>query len=247
MIGHFAAAALALIWNIRFCWALAIRPAEARRYFAKSFNLALCYYGLSPKFSFTAVTGAAKAAFFCCAYDVVTDWRGFAAPALKRFENILRANVSSLDSKLALDLLGTELANQLTHDGLSRGPAALQFVSNLMGLHIKTERMGIFLQIVDDVLDVEDDFEEQQANCLFSERRDNYLQIVVDYPLVELAKSFPNGRVLMTVIRGAKTKAQNLLDHSDFALNSQPPKQFEYQPAKGIQQEKDEQVPCEIS
>lgn len=246
MTGHFIAAFLALLWNVRYWNSLKIRPHESRRYFAKSVNLALCYYGFAPRFSLSAASGAAKAAFFCCAYDVVTDWRGFEARALKEFGKILRERVPAPETKLALDLLDAELTNHLTQDGLSRGPIALQFVCNLMGFPNKTESLGVFLQIVDDVLDLEEDIKEKQVNCLLTERREKYLRMFADYPADELSKQFPNGRVLLAVISRARTKAQALLDHSGIAPGSQPAEQLERQPADRIQQEQNEQVACEV-
>lgn len=77
MISLFVSAVYSLGLSIRYQSALKIHLREYKRYFAKSFNLAICYNGFAPTGGLRSAVGAGKAAFYSCAYDVVTDWRKF--------------------------------------------------------------------------------------------------------------------------------------------------------------------------
>jgi len=215
------AALLAVAYSFQHCRSLRIRRSELFRYLAKSVNLSLCYAGLGVNGTFREAAGAGKAAFLCCAYDVVTDWRGFDTAAQATFEDILRRRLACLDLEtMARELYEKEKSKQLRHDGLERGPVALRFVLGVMGCeHARIamwgglDDIGRLLQIVDDVLDYEEDMIRGEVNCLGSISRDIYLRELLDkFNAVEIRTLFgPNGSILIRVIQHARSKAERLL------------------------------------
>lgn len=246
IVGHALAALTAAIWSARYFFKLRIRFGEVRRYFTKSSNLALCYCGFASQFSVRSILGAGKAGFLCCAYDVVTDWRGFASQDVVQFQTILSCLVRPADQALAMDLLRAEESGQLSNDGLSRGPIALRFVSNLMGICLEPTRLGILFQIVDDVIDFEEDLADGQMNCLNSNNRVLYLRMVLDYPMAELRQNFPYAKVLISVIQSARKKAGLLLGMCNSTLSAQISEDFQERPADGVDERKQEEVACKI-
>src|SRR5271170_1206630 len=90
LLGHAVAAAAALLLSVRHARRLGISGTEAWRYFKKSTSLGLCLAGICPAATLRQVWLAGKAAFICCAYDVVTDWRSFHPRDFEAFLATLR-------------------------------------------------------------------------------------------------------------------------------------------------------------
>jgi hypothetical protein len=207
----------ALRMNSHYRRQLQIKPTELVRYTTKSTNLAACYAGFSQHGTHNEAVGAGKAAFLSCAYDVISDWNksSYLRGAL---EGILDAEVSPELKSMALELLDRDMAGHLQHDGLERGVVALRFVLELMGLQenfeTKTDvdKLGIDLQIIDDVLDYESDIPVGDTNCLTSNNRTTYLKQVVDaFSDESIQNLFPHAGVLGFAIRKARNKAQQML------------------------------------
>ena len=202
----------------RYQSTLEIIPAEKRRYFDKSGNLAMCYAGFAQQpFSNRQALGAGKAAFLSCAYDVASDW-GKSDTVTQAFENIVAQEASPQLAAMAIDLLHKDMQGQLLYDGLERGVVATRFVLEMMGLQelfeAKTDikRLGIHLQIVDDVLDYQEDILMGDQNCLVSDQRADYLtSLVVNLDDNSLQTLFPYGGILTHAIRKAREQAQNML------------------------------------
>ncbi|MGA3028003.1 MAG: hypothetical protein ABSF98_24890 [Bryobacteraceae bacterium] len=201
--------------------ALGIRRQEYGRYFQKSIDLALCYAGFDAGGRVASAWRAGEAAFLCCAYDVVTDWRGFARDSRGAFEHILclRTHDRRL-RQLALGLYDQEKSNTLNDDGLERGAIALRLVLSIMKcndthspLWTNVDAAGRLLQIVDDVLDYEGDLMRGEANCLISPRRCIYLRQLLgsldQAQFREMLGRFDG--VLLTVINRARLKAEMFL------------------------------------
>lgn len=208
--------------SLRYLSDLEIAPNEIKRYFGKSALLALCYAGFALDNSYEEACGAGKAAFLSCAYDVASDWRDKKDPKWEdEFAKIVRAEVSPELAEMAINLYRDDVNGKLKHDGLERGIVALRFVLEMMGLQsayekkIDVNRLGILLQIVDDVLDYEDDIKAGDENCLNSERKNQYLQMLVDEMTDEKIKTlFPHGDILILTINRARTKAEKMLRES---------------------------------
>lgn len=203
--------------SIRYQFRLKIKIKECKKYYSKSLNLAICYVGFSPVTKIDRALGAGKAAFYCCAYDVVTDWRYFNPNDLHIFNKIL----SKLDHDvrtIALKLYSIEKNEKenLKDNGLERGVIALEFISKLMRVedYIKTNinfyELGIIMQIVDDVLDIEEDLKFGEMNCLVSNKRDLYLNRLIDYDVHKFIEIFPKSFVLTKVLIAAQNKARIL-------------------------------------
>lgn len=203
---------------------LEIRRSELFRYLAKSSNLTLCYLGFSPKLNRKQALGAARAGFLSTAFDVATDWRDQNGRWRTILEKILRCEATSPKSvQIALELFEKDSSKTLVDDGLERGILAFRFVLIEMGLmEYFTERtsaertsidnLGVLLQIVDDILDLEDDIKEGDLNCIQSPRWKEYLhRLVREMPDERIKALFPNSSLLFHVIRSARIRAEKIL------------------------------------
>jgi hypothetical protein len=214
-----AAALNALILSVKNASDLSIRRTEWARYLKKSVSFGLCYAGLGAKKTLREGWRAGEAAFLCCAYDVITDWRRFNPQARMTFEQILRRLVSKSEFDLAMDLYDKENHNQLADDGLERGSIALRFTLQVMRCAAAQEHawgnldhVGRLLQIVDDVLDFEEDLARGEMNCLISEKKKSYLEELLHHlSALNARRLFGDRSILAFVIGQARRKAVLLL------------------------------------
>jgi hypothetical protein len=136
--------------------------------------------------------------------------------------------LTAKEAELAISLYWQEKKEQLKDDGLSRGTIALQFVTKVMGsesaIRQKTDfnQLGIVMQIVDDVLDVEDDRRDHKMNSLFSSKRNEYLAELVEFPVDQMKKLMPDGYVLWKIVGVAQQKAKQMLPLHSHGLASKP-------------------------
>ncbi|MBN1568431.1 MAG: hypothetical protein JXA73_11350 [Acidobacteria bacterium] len=212
--------------SIQYGSALAIQGGEWKRYLKKSISFGLCYAGLGNKISSREAWNAGEAAFLCCAYDVVTDWRCFDRESRRVFEEILRAMVPSVElQNLAIGLYEKEQSHKLEDNGLDRGSIALRFVLGKMQCEADRDaawgdidKIGRLLQIVDDVLDYEEDVVRGETNCLSSSRREIYLtQLLKELSDDAVNRLFGNNNsILVRVIIRAKQKAETFLTKEGF-------------------------------
>lgn len=215
---HLVAVAAGVAWSVRYAGTLDLRRHELRRYFEKSIGLALCYAGIARPHDVKGPWRAGKAAFFCCAYDVVTDWRSFSIVALIQFQRLLASSrISNNLAKLALDLYYKEKDEILENDGLCRGSIALRFIVEMIGnrsLRFENiDEVGELLQIVDDVLDYEDDLATGDTNCLTGVRRQAHLlRLLNGLNESETRRMFgASAFVLSKVINKGREKALRML------------------------------------
>lgn len=221
LINHIVAIASAILRSVQYASALGIRRREVGRYLKKSLSFGLCYAGFGTAGRVREAWSAGEAAFLCCAYDVVTDWRLFDPNARVTFENILCARVQeSAIQRLAIGLYEKECHDGLAEDGLERGAIALRFALRMMDCESTREvewgnldEIGRLLQIVDDVLDYEEDMRSGDMNCLKSAKREVYLrQLVLQLGNADAHRLFGDaGFVLVRVIKKARNKAEIFL------------------------------------
>lgn len=192
---------------------LKIKWKDRKRYWHKSVGLALCYRGFSPWNNWKSLNGAVRAGFYCCAYDVLTDWRHFSESDFQILDKLL-LKLDKEPREIALKLYFMEKNNQpLKNNGLERGVMALQFISKLMGVeeYIKSktdfEELGTIMQIVDDAEDVEEDKKYGDMNCFFSERKNEYAKKLLNFNILKFKEIFSNSLVLVREI----TKAQKIV------------------------------------
>ncbi len=223
IISHIVAALRALILCARYASTLNISHAERVRYVKKSIRLALCFAGFGTPWNLIEAWKAGQAAFFCCAYDVVTDWRHFEPKAGRRLEIILNGFSEIELYPLALVLYDKEANNELAADGLERGAISLRFILKMMGCETEREaswgdldNLGQLLQIVDDVFDYESDAIAGEQNCLRTANRDIHLtRLLEGFNRENTRRLF--GRtpsVLMLAIAYARKKGRRLLAKS---------------------------------
>jgi hypothetical protein len=181
-------------------------------------HFALYFGGFSDSGKTTEMIGAGKAAFLGCSYDVVTDWRKFDPKYLQIFERQLQQHASKPLEEMAMGLYDKDKNNAFTDDGLERGSIAFRFVTEMMNVRRQIEDKGLdidetgkILQIVDDVLDVEEDIEAEETNCLATPRRQQYLETLVG---TDIQNYFIPQTPLTVVIEIARRKAQTMLKQS---------------------------------
>jgi hypothetical protein len=196
----------------------------------KSINLALCYRGFSPSKDLRSARDAGRAAFYCCAYDVVTDWRNYDNSAFQWFKHLLNREVTGDLAMIAFRLYEQERNGLLQLDGLSRGINALEFVTKLIGSdeHIRRNfdflNLGVVMQIVDDVLDLEDDRRNGELNCLLTStsQQAKHLRVLLAFDMQRFQKILPHATVLFQVIRTAQRKADLMLSVQRLFLEKLP-------------------------
>src|SRR2546423_13972183 len=126
IISHIVAALRALILCARYAGTLNISQAERVRYVKKSFRLALCFAGFGTPWNLIEAWKAGQAGFFCCGYDIVTDWGHFDKEARRCLESILY-DFSQFELRhIAWVLYEKESNDQLEDDGLERGAISLR-------------------------------------------------------------------------------------------------------------------------
>ena len=209
------AVARAGILSIRHASDLGIAVCERQRYFKKSIQLALCYSDFCCSFHPREPWHAGEAAFLSCAYDVVTDWRGFDSTYRSHFEHLLDQYASFKDLKhIALKLYEKDRSCTLSDDGLERGAFALRFITEMMHVREKMERRGINidtmgkdLQIVDDIMDLERDQKNADTNCLLSPNRYDHLR---SFLTSNVGYFFPDGSITKILIEAARQKGRQL-------------------------------------
>ena len=208
----------AIGYSMRYARSLQIELSEMPRYLRKSGNLAAGYAGFAQYLSRDEAIGVGKAAFLSSAYDVASDW-GKPSIVRSNFEAIVRTEASPRLAEMAINLLDRDINRELTRDGLERGIVAIRFILEMMGLteHYEAitdvDRLGINLQIVDDVLDFEDDVKAGDTNCLTCPNRDVYLQQIVEELSEEnVQRLFPHAGILRIPIQRARNKAMSLLE-----------------------------------
>jgi hypothetical protein len=228
MLRHLGAALVAFGWSLRYQSVFGIKIKECSRYWFKAVNLALCYQGFASDRKMSSCVGAGKAAFFCCAYDVITDWRDFDPFLFSRFESLTKQSLTTDAAGLAIQLYRQEKSGILEDDGLSRGTIALEFVTKIMGSEsfirreIDFNNFGIVMQIVDDVFDVEEDQREQKTNSLFCEKRNEYLKMLIEFPVDQIRGILPHGIVLWRVVGAAQKKAKQIALFPECSLGFKP-------------------------
>lgn len=212
------AAATGFADNLRYAQTLQIKPSEIGRYLKKTANISICYAGFAQRFSFDQARSAGHAAFLTCAYDVVTDW-GKPKDLQSSFASIIRVRASPELANMGLDLLNRDVRGVLDDDGLERGVTTLEFLLRMMNIRevfdrkCDIRRLGLNLQIIDDVIDWEDDSVKGDWNCLANtELREVYLKhIQEDFDDLTLRKLFPYGSIPIYVIRKTQRKASDML------------------------------------
>ena len=220
ILSHFVSALSAFVCSVHYAEILKISQAERVRYVKKSIRLALCFAGFGTPWNLIEAWKAGQAAFFCCAYDVVTDWRHFDKDSRLSLEKIL-IDFSQFELRhLAWTLYDKEANDQLEEDGLERGAISLRFILKMMGCEKQREvswgdldDLGKLLQIVDDVFDYEDDLAAGDQNCLVTANRAVYLRRLLGGLSSENSrKLFGSSRsILILAIAQARRKGTKLL------------------------------------
>lgn len=195
---------------------------DAKRLIRKTDNLTQCYMGFAQNGSDREWQGAAGAAFLCAAYDLLTDWEPYKHnPDNEAIFSTFVTRIAPTElASMAIALFQKDREQKLTNDGLERGAVAFRFVIGMMGLEshyaklIDLDRLGLLLQIADDILDYDDDVRNGDTNCLVSPRRNDYLHMMVfEMDDVLIHQLFPHGGILAMVLKQARARAKSMITH----------------------------------
>lgn len=235
LLSHFVAALSAFVRSIQYAGVLRISRAERVRYVKKSVRLALCFAGFGTPWNLIEAWKAGQAGFFCCAYDVVTDWRHFDEEERSSLERILDDFSQPELRHMAWALYDKESNDRLEDDGLERGAISLRFILKMMGCETQREAswgdldaLGQLLQIVDDVFDYEDDAAADDKNCLRTTNKDVYLGRLLDGLSSERTHTL-FGRtpsVLALAIAHARKKGAKLLTTAPVDRGGESPRNY---------------------
>jgi hypothetical protein len=152
----------------------------------------------------------------------VTDWRAFDEASFNWFKTLLNHDLPSHVAEIAFKLYEQDKSGKLQNDGLSRGIIALELVTRLIGSYefiqsrFDFKRLGIIMQIVDDVLDYENDRLGGELNCLITSstyQRNEYIRELLNFDLEKFRQVFPYGTVLYQVIRYSKGKVKSMFHY----------------------------------
>lgn len=194
---------------------LEITDNENERYMQKSKNLAVLYAWLLWPWPYwpDAIEWSAKAGFLSAAYDVSTDWNRDINLYKQIFMKIVQEQTSPELWKMALNMFEKDIWGTLDDYWLERGSVSLNLIGKTLGITeedfirihgVDISTMWSYLQIVDDVLDVEEDLDLGQINFLqFPSIREEYLD---DFIIFFTEKHFP-GTFLQFVIDMSVKKA----------------------------------------
>lgn len=217
MLKSILVGAYALVIGARHFRTCGIRWGEAGRFATKLFSLGMLYAAfVKPEGTVRRCTAAARAAFLCCAYDVVTDWRSFAVEYRMPFEKVLRRLVPEWAVRLTMRLYWADCHEVLRDDGLERGCVAVRFIVGVVGseahfAQFGIDRLGRVLQIVDDILDVESDSRFGELNCLNTPRAAEHIKYL-RANLEATLELFRTDIMMSSVIARAARKAASILE-----------------------------------
>ncbi|HEV8241652.1 MAG TPA: hypothetical protein VGS57_19975 [Thermoanaerobaculia bacterium] len=143
---------------------------------------------------------------------MVTDWRHFSAQFREPFQKELEHLVPPWAVALAMSLYWTELQRGLEDDGLERGVIAVRLITGLVGStgHFSSfglRRLGLLLQIVDDLLDFEHDRANGELNCLATGRAASHLAFFSENRQ-QLLHLFRSDQIMRVAIERADQESQ---------------------------------------
>ena len=200
---------------------LQITEDESERYFTKSKNLSLMYLWFLDSKNYTQeqIEWCIKAAFLSCAYDVCTDWWKW-EEFKEKFEIILWNEVSVELKNIAMNLFNRDVSDELEDDWLDRWSVTVEFIwwctwisdSNFIKQYwVSLNEMWRYLQMVDDIMDVEEDFDELEHNFLSNkETREKNLE---DFIKFFQKKYFHKHSLLQIWINVSIKKAEKILEY----------------------------------
>lgn len=173
------------LWAFTVLWKLkTIKGLDRLGLWVKSMNLYYCFLGFADEHPpWEQVYGAMLGAVLSAVYDYDTDWRAASSYERSHLHALLERYVPSENARhVAGSLFQTDLAGELSREGLERGGPALVFYdllirSNRFSAYSPEEidNFGKYLQIVDDLLDFTEDERNRHKNCLIGPRRDFFL------------------------------------------------------------------------
>jgi phytoene/squalene synthetase len=195
--------------------ALGVRDDEEERYITKARRLALCYSDLSTSRDPRVALRAGTVGFFSAAYDAITDFHGRDDQSKYAFGELLTRYVTEEERNIAMELYEKDESGTLANDSLERGSLALRSIVSVMGIRDELDRIGMpidqmgeELQIIDDILDVEEDCDHGDMNCLRTPNARMHLERILQS---DLHLRFATSTVMRSVIDKARLKGYRLL------------------------------------
>jgi hypothetical protein len=183
---HAHVATQAMISSLWVQRELRLSAIEAVRFRKKVLNLSMCYIAFERDATWRQAKLCVHCGLACAIYDVLSDWREMSIVNCGRMEQILRKMFDSTLVSIATKLYQKEMDGCVANDGLERGVDSLEFILGVLKSKDRVRKvfdlqlLGMALQVVDDVLDIEDDLLSGDLNCLLADGKDDYLRLMFD-------------------------------------------------------------------
>lgn len=173
MVNYLTSVSRAVFLTIRFLIFKEWKPSIWKKYIFKSFNLSLCYCDFSLQQNFKQSIKSGEIGFACSIYDYVTEHLDFNAVEFESYKTLLTKYFCSELINIVDELYSKEHHNCLAKDGLERGSLAFRFVIGHLdaeaewtnGNDDSLDLIGLKLQVLDDLLDLEEDSKLSHINC----------------------------------------------------------------------------------
>lgn len=198
------------------------------QYCLKAGNLAVCFLGFSVQSGEASYRKSAELGALASLFDLTSDGLGYSSRAVGAFQTAVDAIVDREAQTEIMAVLETKRQKAFRVEGLERGTSALRFIIKYFGVehHWRSGReiaeVGILLQIVDDILDMDRDLQIGELNFLTSAAAPSHLSALLNWNYREKLSYAPHSFFLIKVIDGASCKARRLM-HGFGAPSSRKP------------------------
>ena len=180
------------------------------RLWTKSNSLYICLLGFTdlerPEKQLRA---AMICAFLSAVYDYNTDWVKSDSPETSEFVMLLNRWVENCQAaRKAAKLFYADWNGELSENALERGSGAFRFYCSVIGSEWLSEysaeeldEFGIFLQKVDDLLDLKHDVQHGDANCFLLKDCHRYVYEAMEAMTSEFFERLVQHSAVYTLIR----------------------------------------------
>ena len=195
-------------------------PVRVRVHYAlKSGNLAICFVGFSRDSGRRFLERSAELGTLASVFDLVSDGLNYDTAAVGRFHSMVKGILEPEAAEILLALLRQKERGALAATGLSRGCDAMRVILKHLECESRwenngaqeMERVGILLQIVDDILDMRQDIRKGHINFMKSAAADCYLNDLLEWDYKETFRDSPYRLFLFGAIRFSRGRAARLV------------------------------------
>jgi hypothetical protein len=199
----------------RLCRKFDHPPSGRLRYAIKAANLAVCFLGFAIRNERRIAHRSVDLGVMASLFDLASDGLRFCPRAITKLNYLATETLGREQASLLLDLMERKRARALLFDGLERGIVSLRLILNHLDAaeawsNNDVVRAGIYLQIVDDVLDYRHDVADNELNFLQSSNASYWLQEFLQWDYEAQFHTSPHPAALLGIIKKARHTAVRL-------------------------------------